>query len=470
MFKGKTNHLLPVMALLLSLPLSASADDLALKRRADRIFNRIAGVPPSATQKGQLNSKIQSGVLDVRGVVDIAMNDRNFYEITMLRLATPWSNIEASSSASLHLNDLSALAIGLVRDNLPFNRILFGDEYYVGAGSGVSASNVDWVVAGSYGSIKIPPYTRGDLHPVHYSQLHRMGYDLSDPSVLKRVSQVQQGAIPGYVFKNTDCTGSFTNPDDPAYDCADQGEVLGRVPYISTVGQSSPDAAGALTTRAFALAAYRNGTNRRAVAMIVRNHLCNDMLALKDVSLPDNRVRRDVTRNPGGDYQNYLFNCKGCHGFMDALAGAFALFNFEAERMVFRPGFTPYTNNPADIAQSVSYKNNQNNSVFPAGHTVIDNSWVNHLPLNRSKDLGWRDPIDGGGYQSGTGVNSLGRAIAASRKFSECKVEQVFESVCLRAPGSDDRLGIERVADQFESTTHNYNLKEVFRGVAELCL
>ena len=78
--------------------------------------------------------------------------------------------------------------------------------------------------------------------------------------------------------------------------------------------------------------------------------------------------------------------------------------------------------------------------------------------------LGW-----GAGPGAGNGAKSLGLEVALSRGFSECKVEQVFERLCLRHPGDpQDRAEIQRVADVFEAQA--YSMKRVFAELAAYCM
>jgi hypothetical protein len=442
----------------LCLPLSTLAAESPRVLRAKRIFERLAGVPASTivvpplaqSQEAQLRAlALQGPQLDVDAVANLAMQDRHFLELTVLRLATPWSNTDGSASASLHLNDVSALAIGMVRDNVPFNEFLFGDHFYRGH-ENITNTLYPYPPGTTVDAAKVTRFTRGGAQWEHFRDLQQKGFDLSLPSVLKKVSQRE-----AVFYTPPNCMGETLNPNDNAYDCNfPNGPGTVGTPWVSAQGSANPDIAGALTTWSFSRAGYENGTNRRAVNLLVRNHLCDD------------HVRRDVDRSPGGDHTNYQSNCVGCHAPMDALAGAFSLFDFEASHLVYRPGLELYGNNPAPLETSIRPKNNKNESVFPAGHVVSDTSWVNHLWRSESASLGWRNPA-GGSYKSGVGVNALGRAIAASRRFSECKVEQVYQLMCHGVAGDIPVSTLIEIADVFEAG--NYNLKTVFREVMKRC-
>ncbi len=60
-----------------------------------------------------------------------------FYDVTLKNFAMPWTNRDQTVFAPL--NDYVATVIGMVRDDVPFNEVLFGDILYVGSGPGVPA-------------------------------------------------------------------------------------------------------------------------------------------------------------------------------------------------------------------------------------------------------------------------------------------------------------------------------------------
>ena len=248
----------------------------------------------------------------------------------------------------------------------------------------------------------------------HYEALEDLGVDLSDDTLL--IQRTQSG-LPG-----------------------------------SQV--SSGEAAGILTTRAAAEAFFVAGTNRAMWRFTAINHLCRDMEELKDIARPGDRIRQDVARSPGGDSEIYLNTCFGCHAGMDGLAGAFAYFDWDEnqERMIHTPGV-------------VQGKYLQNGNVFPFGFVTSDNSWINYWREGQNSVLDWRGASD-----RGFGPKSLGAEVAASRAFSVCQVEKVFEQVCFRGPKDQtDRDAIETITDDFEANGI-YRMKGVFADVAEHCM
>src|SRR5271169_257552 len=94
--------------------------------QATRIYNRIAGIPPTATELAQMTAT------DPVSAAIIATNDPAFYNNTVRNLAAPWTNRD--QSVFVPLNDYTATAIGMVRDNVPFNTLLSADLVYIGDG------------------------------------------------------------------------------------------------------------------------------------------------------------------------------------------------------------------------------------------------------------------------------------------------------------------------------------------------
>lgn len=254
----------------------------------------------------------------------------------------------------------------------------------------------------------------------HYESLESGNFDLSDPGVLIRRMQSELG-------------GSQV---------------------------SAADAAGVQTTRAAAKAYFPAGTNRAMWRFTAINHLCRDMEQLLDISRPGDRIRQDVTRSPGGDSEIFLNTCFGCHSGMDAVSGAYAYFDWDEGdpddeddgRLLNTPG-------------TVQEKYSLNGNTFPFGHVTEDNSWVNYWREGQNSILDWRGASD-----IGFGAKSLGAEVAATRAFSVCHVEKVFNHVCFRPPKDQtDRDAIEQITDDFE-TDGLYRMKSVFAAVAEHCM
>jgi hypothetical protein len=101
--------------------------------QATRMYNRIAGLPPTAAQLAQMTA-----AADFVTAAMIATQDPSFYNNTIRNLAAPWTNRD--QSVFVPLNDYTATVVGMVRDDVPFNSLLSADLVYVAdAASGVPA-------------------------------------------------------------------------------------------------------------------------------------------------------------------------------------------------------------------------------------------------------------------------------------------------------------------------------------------
>ena len=288
------------------------------------------------------------------------------------------------------LNDYTATIIGMIRDNVPFNTVLSADLIYTGNVSGA------------------PAYSSANNN--HYQYLDSSGADLS--KVLK--SQTQS--------------------------------ALTGIPSAAT--------AGVMTTYAGASAFFYKGTNRAMVRFTLINYMCDDINTIMDITRPPDRIRQDPSRSPGGDSRVFLNTCIGCHSGMDALAGAFAYYDFNVTtgQMVYTPGQVQgkYAINPGN---------------FPYGHVTIDDSWLNYWRSGPNALLGWSSALQG----SGNGAKSFGQEIESSTQFANCQVQKVFQAMCLRPPSNAaDRAQTTKITADFVSS--NYNMKTAFAESAVYCM
>jgi hypothetical protein len=246
---------------------AAAASHAGPREQAKRIHDRLAGVPPSAAVLDQMQTKVAAG--DALGAATQAMQNPAFYNTTVRELATPWTNRDRSVYAEL--NDSTATVIGMVRDDVPFDQVLYEDIVYVGSDTATALE-----------------YAQTDN--AHYLDLQQNRVDLSNTANLVRATQ---STLPG-----------------------------------TAIGAA--ETAGIMTTRGFAQAFLVAGTNRAAVRFASLNMLCMDMEDFRDISAWPDRVRQDVSRSPGGDSNLFLNDCLACHAGLDGLAGAFAFYDFDA--------------------------------------------------------------------------------------------------------------------------------------------
>jgi hypothetical protein len=237
------------------------------REQAQRIHDRLAGVPPSDAVLNQMEAAIQANPTTTGPIAaaNIAMQNPNFYAVTLKNFAAPWTNRD--QSVFVPLNDYITLVIGMVKDNEPFNQILTGDLLYTAPGVSPAPSATS---------------------NAHYEALE-------------------------------------TRMRQPAFN---QSEIV-RTTQSGTYGTPVAATAGAMTTRAAAEAFFIAGTNRAMFRFTLMNHMCMDMEQVHDTSITPDRIRQDVSRSPGGDSRVFLNNCIGCHAGMDPLAQAFAFYDFD---------------------------------------------------------------------------------------------------------------------------------------------
>lgn len=92
--------------------------------QATRMYNRIAGIPPTAAVLAQMMA-----AADPVTAALIATQDPSFYNNTIRNLAAPWTNRD--QSVFVPLNDYTATVVGMVKDDVPFNTLLSADLVYV---------------------------------------------------------------------------------------------------------------------------------------------------------------------------------------------------------------------------------------------------------------------------------------------------------------------------------------------------
>jgi hypothetical protein len=232
----------------------------------------------------------------------------------------------------------------------------------------------------------------------------------------------------------------------------DLSTALTKTTQSATYGTQAP--AGLFTTYGAASAFFINGTNRAMFRFTMMNMLCNDMSVVTDVTRPPDRIRRDVSRSPGGDSRVFLNQCIGCHSGMDPMAQAFAYYNFDATQ-----------NTLVYTAGQVQAKYAINTTNFPWGYQTPDDHWTNYWRQGPNQALGWNPALPG----SGTGAASMGAELAGSDAFAQCQVTTAFQTVCFRAPGNAaDYAQIATMKATFK--TNGHLLKPAFEQAGIYCM
>ena len=413
-------------ALLISLMLVATQAIADTRTQAKRIHDRLTGVPPTMAVLNQMVAELPANPV---AAALIAIDNKNFYNVTLKNFVTPWTNeaqtvFPGDADTEGTLNDYTATVIGIVRDDRDFREILFENVLYKAKDSlGLSAySNVD---------------------NAHYKELEeRVGLDLRVDLV--PANEAVQSTITGLVASAT---------------------------------------AGVLTSRAAAKAFFVDGTNRAMFRFTMLNHLCKDMEQVKDVTLVPNRIRQDVSRSPGGDSRIFMNACIGCHTGMDPLTQAFAYYDYEYPldgnmdpiyedgRLVFNDvGAIDIDKNgdPTGTRVQEKYLINMNN--FKYGYVTTNDDWENYWRVGKNALLGWNSTPLANNTGKGSGAKSMGQELAYSDAFARCQVEKVFKAVCLHpALNQTDRDQItDTLIPNFKSS--GYHLKQVFAETAAYCM
>jgi len=142
------------------------------REQAKRIHDRLAGVPPTETVLQAMETEVDSG--QPGSAIDAAyraMDNPNFYNVTLKNFAAPWTNRD--QSVFVPLNDYIATVVGMIRDDEPFNGLLSADILYIGPASLPAYSN-----------------TSND----HYEQLESRSLDMM--AGLQKVAQSTMNGLP----------------------------------------------------------------------------------------------------------------------------------------------------------------------------------------------------------------------------------------------------------------------------------
>ncbi len=185
-------------------------------------------------------------------------------------------------------------------------------------------------------------------------------------------------------------------------------------------------AVGVLTSAPWAESYFSGGTNRRNWVGILNNLYCVPQKSVQTSDIPDQYVRRDIPRAPGGDPAQFGENCKTCHAQMDAIMPAFARhdadgngrLNFVALRDKINE-----TNSPTFAITSEQWFL----FVTPAQQRIFGFNDVNGNSFQSygSSDRGVR-------YLSGSGLQNFARVLAESDGFFRCMAKRVVSQVYLR--------------------------------------
>jgi len=440
-------------------------DALRTQEQARRLYQRLTGVLPAKVALEDMTQMMSEG--NVPGASFRAMEDLNFYKVTLYNMFSAYSNV--NQNPDVELTDYTALIVGLIYNNERFDQVLYGDVLYT-SNDDTMTYNLSFADPLNPGQqVSLPVNRPGAFFPL-----------VRENDMVNNFDQTIVGkARP--IFRLAD----INNPADIRYDDNrhfSDLQALNDWPTLLEKRQQSvvysyrrpdeqvadEDVAGVLTTRQFASEFFSMGTNRRAFRFASKTFLCRDMEQLHDSSAPDLRVRQDVDRSPGGDSRAFKAKCQGCHAGMDAFAGAFAFFDFSNGRMTYNRNALLNGNN----------KQFRQSNVFPDGYRMTNNSWINLWNRGPNLALGWRAPQVGTSIESGTGAKTMGAILASTEAFGNCMADKAFQRVCFREPTPTEVTELAALAREFESgwtsfssenASNPYNMRALFAKVSDMC-
>jgi hypothetical protein len=469
------NILKACVLLLFAQPVLALEEEQLARQQARKLYLSLTGVTPNtaeldALQEKILQKKYQEASLDIIDQRNGMTNGGAFYNVTVKDMVTPWTNKDKTTLAPL--NDLSATVIGWVRDEKQFNKILFEDSVYKAAGvtfkgemAYFQGNNYPSSISGAQGICQRDLTSSELADTSKYRVIYNNPHNPNDPNDKKcRITKYSKTSLDNYYKINAlylphlDVvveTNLINTTNDHYESLTALGLNLGDPDLLIENSQENkihqyPKAiSGILTTRAYGAAFVVAGTNRAPVAYAIENFLCKDMNEMNDTTIPDHRNRRDVDRSPGGTSEIYKNRCVGCHAGMDALAGAFAYYDYVNGKLIYTPG------------QVVSKMNH--NVVFPQGFVTQSDQWMNLWTEGQNASLKW------GEATVGEGVRSLGQMLSETEAFHSCMAQQVYKKVCLKPVTADeDKMRVAKLTQKYKSD--NFNMKNLFINTSIECM
>jgi hypothetical protein len=403
------------LALGLGITTNANAGD---REEAKRIHDRLAGVPPTQAVLDAMEPLIASynagNQADGIAAAQMAMSNKNFYNVTLKNFVTPWTN--EAQTVFAPLNDYTATVIGMVRDDKDFRGILSDDIIYTGSNTPAYANNSN----------------------AHYEALEDSGADLSNPSVLvertqSTVTGLEAAATAGVITTRAAAKAFFVDGTNRAmfrftlmnHLCNDLEQVKDTSYPPDRIRQDVSRSPG--------------GDSRIFMNACVGCHSGMDPLA-QAYAYYDYEYPVDGNNDPIYDQGQMVYNSAG------------AIDNDK-------------NGNPTGTRVQYKYHINANN--FEFGYRTPDDKWDNYWRTGSNSALGW----DTNGLSlpsGGNGAKTMGVELANSEAFARCQVEKVFQAVCLRPPvDGADRTQIDNMVASFKGST--YKLKQVFAESALYC-
>lgn len=169
---GSLSQVAGLLVLAVLLTGTAGIANAGPREQAKQMHDRLAGVPPTEAVLASMEADIDPGQNNnPYAAAATAMNNPNFYNVTLKNFVAPWTNRDGN--VFVPLNDYIATVVGMIRDDVPFNGLLSDDILYVATG-----------IPG------LPPYSNSNNN--HYAQFEADGHDM-----MTRLSGTTQSAVTG---------------------------------------------------------------------------------------------------------------------------------------------------------------------------------------------------------------------------------------------------------------------------------
>lgn len=390
---------------LLSLAITLStAAEAGPREQAKRIHDRIAGVPPSEAVLNDMASDITSG--DPIAAAYTAMENKNFYDVTLKNMVAPWTN--EAQSLFVPLNDYTATVVGMIRDEdvlgIDFREVLYGNHLYVGKSS-----------------LGAPAYSLANN--AHYEFLETQRVSLKD-DLVHTTQSLPAEATAGVMTTRAAAKAFFSGGTNRAmFRFTLMNHLCNDLEQVKDITRA-PDRIRQDVSRS------PGGDSRIFLNNCVGCHSGMDPMAQ---AFAYYEYEYDMDADPDGENGALVYNTAGM--------------------------------TDPDTGTRVQGKYHINSTTFQYGYVTPDDHWDNYWREGQNSLLGWDKGLTG----SGQGAKSMGMELAHSEAFAQCQVKNVFRTVCLRSPiDSADRDQIGAMVSSFKAS--GYKMKRVFAESAAYCM
>jgi len=126
----RKSRLLLLMVLMLRSTASFAISEQAALDQANRLAQRLLGVPPSSALLEAMKNDIMAGKTDLAAIRAIRGESLGFFKSTLVNMFNKYGTQELVND--VELTDFTATIVGLAYDNAAFNRLMYDDLVYTG--------------------------------------------------------------------------------------------------------------------------------------------------------------------------------------------------------------------------------------------------------------------------------------------------------------------------------------------------